>query len=122
MTAAVQGEPGKEHLTPEPVPPVSKPFVFRHGDLGHLAHLLTKASAWVRNHPEDVQHEVAFLADADYRVPKDEPNPEFFRMEWIVDPVIRELIRVLERSEVELFVVVRAPGECFLLSRRRKLS
>ncbi len=121
MTAVAQGEPGNQHTPPEPVPPECKPFVLRHGDAGHLAHLLIKSTSWIRDHPKDAQHEVAMLANADYRIPDDQESryPEHFRTEWIVDPVLQELLRILSHSEVELFVLSRGIGEYFLLSRRR---
>lgn len=116
MTAVAQGTPGKEIVPDECVPP---PIVWLgQSELGHVALLLQKAGSWLRAHSKEEAHEIASIADSDYRVPADSPaHPEVLELEWITEPGLRIAVDILGRSLAEPFVIRR--GSYFLMIRRR---
>lgn len=118
MTMVAQGAPGQEHVPSEPLPELV-PWL-GYSELGHVAHLLQKATSWLRSHaPADATHEIDSIADTDFRVPSDVPlHPEELRLEWIIEPARRHAVDVLLKSEAQPFVIRRG-SSYFLMIRRR---
>lgn len=117
MTTVAQGEPGREIVRPEPIP--AEPKRLAAIDLRQIAHLLHKSALWKESQPKEEAHEIAALADTDLSLPDDEPrHPALLRLEWVSDPVLREVIRLLSQSTLEPFTIHRESAY-FLMVRRR---
>ncbi len=115
MTAVAQGGPNDQTVPADPtIPP---PARLGFSELQHIAQVLSKAAAFL--HSKDKERLIANLADADYRPPDDQPkHPDQLKVEWIVEPALREAIAILGRSGVEPYVV-HSGLAYFLMVRRR---